>query len=260
MILDTPGGGGRAAGILAVVLLVALAWVPAVDGPGRDYVDAALKQALAVFATARAINAGLSVLQSTEINVGVVVGGTMGVGEVLDPANDLIERFSWVVLASVASLGVQQVLAGAADHALLAGFVTLAGLLLAVALLRGDAGWGMRLALRLFLLAVLLRFAMPVAGVLSSGADQLFLADELTASAAELEGTGLAIERERSRLVDSPLTLRTWLSDLGDYAGRIVDSVARLIALFVLKSLLLPLAFLWGFARALKALAAAGYS
>jgi hypothetical protein len=41
-----------------------------------------------------------------------------------------------------------------------------------------------------------------------------------------------------------------------------VDSVSRLIALFVLKTLLLPLAFIWGFARALKGLAAprGGYS
>jgi hypothetical protein len=273
MILDTGGRRGRVAGALATTLLVGLAWLPAVDGPGRDYVEASLGQALSVFATARAINAGLSVLQSTEIEGSLLfVSGTLGIGEVLDPANDLIERFSWVLLASVAALGIQQVLAGAAGHAVLAGIVTVAGALLLAALLTrpGGSGAAGRLALRLFLLALLLRFAMPVAGVLSAGADRLFLADQLASSAEQLEVTERAIERKRSQLEKPPATLReklgaivdapAWLrqsfDELADYAGRIVDSVTRLIALFVLKSVILPLAFLWGFARALKGVAA----
>jgi hypothetical protein len=276
MILDTPGRRGRAAATVAVVLLVALAWIPAVDRPAREYVDASLGQALAVFTTARAINAGLSVLQGTEVDASPLgIGLTLAVGEVLDPANDLIERFSWVVLASVASLGVQQLLAGAAGHALLAGLVTGTGLLLAALLLAGAGGGGTRWALRLFLLAVLLRFAMPIAGVLSAGADRLFLAEQFAVSAAELDGAGAALEENLSRLEGPPENLsqrlrrwlpggssEDWIADMGDYAGRIVDSVSRLIALFVLKTLLLPLAFIWGFARALKGLAAprGGYS
>lgn len=274
MILDTPGRRGRAAATLAVILLVTLAWIPAVDRPAREYVDASLGQALAVFTTARAINAGLSVLQGTEVDASPLgIGLTLAVGEVLDPANDLIERFSWVVLASVASLGVQQLLAGAAGHPLLAGLVTGTGLLLAALLLAGAGGT--RWALRLFLLAVLLRFAMPIAGVLSAGADRLFLAEPFAVSAAELDGAGVALEEDLSRLEGPPENLSQrlrrwlpggsaegWLADMGDYAGRIVDSVSRLIALFVLKTLLLPLAFIWGFARALKGLAAprGGYS
>ena len=38
------------------------------------------------------------------------VGVTITAGEILDPLNDLIERFSWLVLMASASLGTQLVL------------------------------------------------------------------------------------------------------------------------------------------------------
>lgn len=259
---------GPLAAALLVALLCGLAWLPAVDAPGRDYVDASLADAAAVFATARAINAGLSVLQGTEVAASPFgLGLTLAVGEVLDPANDLIERFSWVVLASVASLGVQKLLAEAAGHVLLAGLLTLAGVVMVIALFRGGARFR-AIARRAFVLALVLRFAMPVAGLLSAGADRLFLAEQFSASAAELEGAGEALDRDLDRLEGPPESYRDrfarWLGaddgrdrlkELADYAGSIVDAIGRLIALFALKSLLLPLAFIWAFVRATKSLA-----
>ena len=52
-----------------------------------------------------------SVIQDTEIAFSPAgVGVTLAVGEILDPINDLIERFSFVMLVSTASLGIQKIL------------------------------------------------------------------------------------------------------------------------------------------------------
>jgi hypothetical protein len=48
------------------------------------------------------------VLEETEVAIGFSgVGFVLALGQILDPVNDLIERFSWVVLAAGASLGAQ---------------------------------------------------------------------------------------------------------------------------------------------------------
>ena len=64
-----------------------------------------LKKAMSAFLVAKGLNAIVSVAQSTEIGVGV----TVAVGEILDPLNDLIEKFSWIMLASTASLAIQKI-------------------------------------------------------------------------------------------------------------------------------------------------------
>ena len=76
------------------------------DNSGRTYTEDGIKRALATYAIARGLNGVISVAQGTEVAVEPVgVGVTFTPGQILDPINDLIERFSWIVLASSVSLG-----------------------------------------------------------------------------------------------------------------------------------------------------------
>lgn len=67
-------------------------------------------RAIYAFAIAKGLNAVISVLQSSEISASFFVGATIGIGQILDPVNDLVERFSWIMLASSVSIGIQQLL------------------------------------------------------------------------------------------------------------------------------------------------------
>ena len=60
-----------------------------------------------VYATARGIHAAVSVVQGTELDALVA---TITIGEILDPLNDLVERFSAVLLAALGSLALQKIL------------------------------------------------------------------------------------------------------------------------------------------------------
>lgn len=73
----------------------------------KSRLDSSFKQALGVFATAKALNAVISLVQGTEVGP---PGVTISIGEVLDPINDLVERFSWIMLASLTSLGIQKIM------------------------------------------------------------------------------------------------------------------------------------------------------
>lgn len=74
-----------------------------------DYNNHSINGALAIYATTRALNAGISMLQGVDINALVL---SVPIGEALDPLNDLIERFSWVVMMALVSLGIQKIMLG----------------------------------------------------------------------------------------------------------------------------------------------------
>jgi hypothetical protein len=89
------------------ITLIVFSMVVNIDSKGESIVEDSLQSALKVFAVAKGLNAAISLAQGTEISP---PGLTITIGEVLDPVNDLVEQFSWVMLASITSLGIQKIL------------------------------------------------------------------------------------------------------------------------------------------------------
>ena len=96
---------------LIAVALTVLAFSNALDDAGSKSTEDALVRALATYGIARALNGVISVAQGTEVAIEPAgVGVILTPGQILDPINDLVERFSWVMLVSSASLGILNVL------------------------------------------------------------------------------------------------------------------------------------------------------
>ena len=84
-------------------IIITLALSYTLDVKGKDLVDKSFTESVVVFGSAKALNAVISLAQGTELDLPFV---TVAIGEVLDPINDLIEQFSFVMLASMVSLGI----------------------------------------------------------------------------------------------------------------------------------------------------------
>lgn len=97
---------------LIVTLAVAIgAFSGGFDEDAEEAVEVALKRSLVTFGVARGLNAMISAAQGTEVSVTPLgMGVTLAPGEVLDPLNDLVERFSGFMLVSTVALGTQRVL------------------------------------------------------------------------------------------------------------------------------------------------------
>ncbi|MGD8886085.1 MAG: hypothetical protein PVF34_10705, partial [Gammaproteobacteria bacterium] len=96
---------------LVAFILAMLAILGSLDATGKSYTEDSFKRALITFGIARGLNGVISVAQGTEIAVQPAgVGMNFTPGQILDPINDLVEQFSWIMLASSASLGIQKVL------------------------------------------------------------------------------------------------------------------------------------------------------
>ncbi len=267
MVRSLYGKLGVSAFVLALALVANLGLV---DTAGRAYTQEGLHRTLLTFGVVRGLNAVISVAQGTEIAVEPVgVGMTFTPGEILDPVNDLIERFSWVVLASSTSLGIQRVLLDVTAWMWFTVLVTLSMLATAAV-----TWWPQRFSpavrrgvWRVAAVLVLLRFAVPLIAICSEGLYQAFLAPQYEASSQALERTAESISELNEASRQSPpegeepsiLTslMRVYESATGALevegrieafkgaAAQVSEHAINLIVVFVMQSLLFPLLFLW---------------
>jgi hypothetical protein len=237
-----------------IVLTMGLSSTRVLDDYVDDYTDEALKNAALTYATARGINALVSMMQSSEIEAGVgVVSGAITVGELLDPLNDMIERFSTIMTWVLASLAAQKVLLLIASHKLFLYLVAALGILALLALFNGTPRTR-NLVFRLFLVAVFVRFSLGLAVALNSGADLLFLDQQLQENDAEIarfQDKVIGIDGDQA--LDSSSVrnsaLRFWqglsLDELERRISEGIESFINLVAIYLLKTILFPLGFFY---------------
>lgn len=246
----------------------------AADTAGRSYVDAAFNRALVAFALARTANAVISVIQGSELDVAPAgIGMTIAVGEALDPLNDMIERFSWVMLLSLVSLGIQKLLLDIVPWLSLTLVLAPALVLLLLGTWWPAVANRYRLPVlgrRLLLLALLLRFCIPLTAWINDALYARFLAGHYDQAIGEFEQGNKLLEsldplpegrvasgktgifdqvKEQAQRLQAVTDLRRQFDALKLRFSEMIEQLLTMIAVFLLNSVLLPLAFLWFLSR-----------
>ena len=263
--------------ILALLLAV-VAVLGVIDDKGKMYTDESFKRALITFGIARGLNGVISVAQGTEIAVHPAgFGVNFTPGQILDPINDLVEQFSWVMLASSASLGIQKVLLKISSTFMITALLVTMMSLYLISVWRTDLfAPGLKRSLVFASVALLfIRFSVPLAALGSEAMYKYFLHDQYLESSAELEKTQADISQVSSEQIAS---YETKEEDIIDRAKRFFESASKniaindridkyqelasdatkhainLIVVFVIQTIMFPLLFLWIIFRSSKAI------
>jgi hypothetical protein len=279
-----PARPGPRQWLLAALLLfvVVLSSVSTVDRFAEQKYEALFQRAFVTFALARTLNGLISAVQGTELALQPAgVGVTLTPGEILDPINDLVERFSWIMLGATISLGIQQVLLDVGQWwgvRLLVALLGLAWLALRIQRQRpsGQGRAGLERSLLYALVIVLfVRFAVPMAMIANEALYHLFLESRYVESAEVIETAGEQIESVAAQAdVDSAAvaeepglfeSLGRSLSGAGEAldfserlermqarAAELIEHLIQLSVVFVLQTGILPIAFLWVFLQLFK--------
>lgn len=254
---------------IIALLLVIVAILGVIDDEGEIYTNESFKRALITFGIARGLNGVISVAQGTEIAVHPAgFGVNFTPGQILDPINDLVEQFSWIMLASSASLGIQKVLLTiSATHLVTVLLIIILSIYL-ISIWRSDLfAPGLKKSLAFFSVVLLfIRFSVPLAALGSEAMYWYFLHDKYLESSAELEKTQADISQVSSEQIAS---YKTEEEDIIDKAKRFFESASQniaindriekyqelatdatkhainLIVVFVIQTIMFPLLFLW---------------
>ncbi len=270
--------------VLSVLLLLAviLSSVSSVDRVAEADHKALFQRALITFALARTLNGVISAVQGTEIALQPAgVGVTLTPGQILDPVNDLVERFSVIMLGATLSLGIQQVFLEVGQWWGVRVLVAVLGLLWLWARMvkatrpHSPLGNSEQTLLRVFIIVFFLRFAVPVAMIANEALYGLFLESRYQESAQVIETAGTQIEKVSARpLVEEPdeeaslfetleraldstretLDIKRRVEYIKERAADVVEHMIQLSVVFILQTGILPIAFLWLFLQLLKQL------
>jgi hypothetical protein len=263
---------------LVAIASTAIAYSSIADDIGRSHSDRAFQNALVTFAIARTLNGVISVAQGTELalepgGVGVV----LTLGQVLDPINDLVERFSAVMLVATSSIGLQSILLRITAWWGLTLAMAVASCCALLALWWPGAGkpQAASIAINTLLVMVFLRFAVPTLVIGTTLVFDYFLAEDQIAATTALETTRDQLE-EINEQANTPEikdeSILDWMSTMIDDSldsmnpneqlerlrARVSDSaehIIDLIVIFILQTILLPIGFLWLVIRLLKSIA-----
>ena len=275
--------------LLASVLLlvVAVSSLTSIDRYAEGEYESLFQRAFITFALARTLNGVISAVQGTELALQPAgVGVTLTPGEVLDPVNDLVERFSWIMLGATISLGVQQVLLDVGQWwgvRLLVALLGVGWLWLRLRSAAPGSGSGTRNAektmLRVLIVVLFIRFAVPVAIIANEALYHLFLETRYVESTQVIEAAGDELERQDRGgeaaagdpgSVEEPgfleslgrgfgstreaLDFRQRLEAMQARAADLIEHLIQLSVVFILQTGILPIVFLWIFLQLFKQL------
>ena len=267
--------------LLITILVIPLALVNQldfIDTASSAYTESGLKRTLLTYAIARGLNGVISVAQGTEVAIEPAgIGLTFTPGQILAPVNDLIERFSWVVLVSGTSLGIQELLLSVSAWFWfkLAVSLSLSAAVIVIWLSGSRVNWFTSFIIRVSLILLISRVCVPLMSFSNEIIYRNFLEPRYTASIEQLRQTSFTLNElnrdakeqvnraeDSGSLIDSAKRLYRSAADrvniearmdaLKNAAENISEHTINLIVIFVTQTILLPLLFLWLFVQIIR--------
>lgn len=246
--------------LILSLALVALAWFGSIDINANSQVNAGLKRALATYASARTLNAVISVAQGTEVSIQPLgFGVNLTPGQVLSPINELVEQFSDVMLLASVAFGIQKILILIGSHWLVSALLTgliLAGIWFSFRTQNGSPAW----LNRGILLLLLLRFAVPVSLIGTELLFNSFMKSDYETSQGAIASTSrqvadLSVVPKPAAAEPSILEkikgwspgadISTGVQNFKNAVESTTEHVIKLIVLFLMQTLVLSILLLW---------------
>lgn len=265
--------------ITACLLLLAFFSVSKLfDGYGEQYTEEGFQRSLVAFAIAKTLNGAISVVQGTEVAIEPAgIGLILTPGQILDPVNDLIERFSWVMLVCTTSLGIQSILLKIFSSFYFS-IIVAASLFLMLGFLwkhYKSPTCLKNILYRAMVFLVILRFFIPIMAITSDGLYKAFLESTYIESKQQLEksnATIASISEDNQKMNNEEKDI-SWLEMMSNSIDSAIDSInvdkhveqlkieaenltnhiINLIVVFTMQTILFPLIFIWLSMKLIKA-------
>lgn len=264
---------------IALLLCVLASHFNWLDSLAEKYTEQGIKRTLITYAVARSLNGVISVAQGTELAISPAgVGLTFAPGQILDPVNDLIERFSWVVMVSGSSLGIQRLFLEMSSSVAIIGLLTVLVAAYLITLFfyqpkTPDAKYLKNILSKTLVLLLFIRFSVPLIAVVNEGlyagylqpqyeeaqlqlesaSDQIQLINK--SSKVEVEETEDGLLAKLEQWLDKTqksFDIETQMHSLKQAAEDISQQVINMIVVFVVQTIIFPLLFLWVLVKGAK--------
>lgn len=263
---------------IGIILAIALFFLPGSQIPHLDtktdaYFNNAITKAGLAYATCRAINASVSVIKDSSLQLEPAgVGVSLAVGQVLDPIDDMTERLSDVLVTAITSLGVQKLSYEIGVSLAPQLFALFLFILSVLVLFENERTASLRrITARILILIAVLRFCLPLTSVaneyiynnyfeeqISKANNELTLHSEVFDQLGKIaipDATGFwgTIENSTTLIKNISLQLRNALqssvANMGEIIGNLLNLTFLYVGIFLIQVIVFPLLIFWFFIK-----------
>ncbi|MCP4622698.1 MAG: hypothetical protein GY850_04105 [bacterium] len=258
-------------GVLLAVLLFMTSGTmfPFIDRNADEFFKNAASEAALAYATCRLINASVSVIKESHLQLEPAgIGVSFAIGQILDPIDDMTERLSDVLVTAIVSFGIQKLFYEISIH--IAPQIIAIIILIFSILVWSD---NKRLksirktVFRVALLTIVLRFFLPLAATANDFINIHFFQDKISEarnelvvstsdfsklrdfSFPEINGVMGTIKSGASILKQKTIEFRDALKSIDNQMKSIIGNLLKLTwlyaAVFLIQVILSPLLMFW---------------
>lgn len=182
--------------------LINLSPVPGLETAAEEYFERTRERAAYTYVSARLLNATISTLQSVHLSAGIIGADPL---QFLDPIDDLVEKFSTIMLISLASVLTQELLLKIGSLVALSSILPVAFLVLAAKpwLPAGADRRCLGIFYGIVVVTVVAKLFSPVTGAVGSYVSEEFLIDDYDEAVADLTRVQTELQAESAELPSS---------------------------------------------------------
>lgn len=265
--------------IAAVLFFSSGVTIPGLDSRAEDYFQESIAKAGVSYGVCRLINGTVSVIQQSSIQLEPAgIGMSLAVGQIVDPINDMVERLSDVLVLSITSLGVQEIM-----HEI--SVVLAPPVMATILLLLSLAMWFksekflsfQRVLQNLVIILVIARCCLAVSSIANGFLQEHFFEDRIVEANAKLsdstvqlgtiegidelpeyDGMLKTIENSAKYLKNKSAEFKNAVGVVLENKRLIVESLLQLtflyLGVFIIQVLILPLFIFWMMMKIVNAL------
>ena len=255
-----------------ILLMLPRLKLPYLDKKTDSYFSHALTEAGLAYGVCRAINASVSVMKDSQVQIEPAgLGVSLAVGEILDPLDDMTERASDLLIAIIVGLGVQKIAyeLSVAFAPLLLGFGILAFVI--TSFFRGDRAVTLgNIIIKLIILIAIARLCLPLTSIISSYINEHYFFPEINQVTDKLKIIPNEINRltdmsilERGGLLDTFKIVSEKTTDLWGALKSFIQNASSMVshllnlsylfaAQFIFEVILLPISIFWSMSYIFK--------
>lgn len=255
--------------IYSVLVALVIGVAPFLDSAGGEALDESFTRAISAFAAARGLDSLISLAQSSELSFSFGPGGSIGIGQALDPVNDLVEQYASLLLTSTTALGVQQLGLRIGQSLGVYFFVPSFAMLLFSMVVKGKTQklfqtWGHRL----FAVALFARLAIPATAWMDAMIAERFMETSYQDASMAIETTTEKLQQAETVEAEKPWydrynlvnATRERAQEIYESISRMTESIVNLAVYFTISTIVLPLGTLWVLSKLVGALFASRQS
>ena len=258
-------------GILLSIIIFSFSGLhlPVLDSTADSYFKESITKAGVSYGVCRIINATVSVIKESSLEVEPAgIGLSLAIGQIVDPINDMVERLSNVLVMSITSLGVQE-LVYEISVTLVPSIMAVVLLLLSLLVwLENDRFVKIqKVLINILVIASIARFCLPVSSIANKFLQEHFFEDKIVKANAELargtvdlgqlndvhlpkyDGIIGTIENGTSYLKQKTIDFKRAIEITIENNGLIIENLLRLtflyLGIFIIQVLVLPLLIFW---------------